>query len=232
MSTNGTRVRIRGKVQGVGFRPWVWQVAQQLGLRGDVCNDGAGVEVRLVGGAQAFIRQLAVGCPPLARIDDIQEQPWRWAQTPMDFTIRASAHSQMTTQVVPDAATCPACLAEMNDPRERRYRYPFINCTHCGPRFTIIRAMPYDRPATTMAGFALCPACEAEYRNPADRRFHAQPVACPDCGPQVSWVCGEAREEREAALKAAVLMLKQGGIVAVKGLGGSIWPVMRKTLRR
>ncbi|CAM8674478.1 MULTISPECIES: carbamoyltransferase HypF [Leclercia] len=220
MSTNGTRVRIRGKVQGVGFRPWVWQVAQQLGLRGDVCNDGAGVEVRLVGGAQAFIRQLAVGCPPLARIDDIQEQPWRWAQTPMDFTIRASAHSQMTTQVVPDAATCPACLAEMNDPRERRYRYPFINCTHCGPRFTIIRAMPYDRPATTMAGFALCPACEAEYRNPADRRFHAQPVACPDCGPQVSWVCGEAREEREAALKAAVLMLKQGGIVAVKGLGG------------
>ncbi|MFY9994923.1 MAG: carbamoyltransferase HypF [Leclercia sp.] len=220
MSDNGTQLRIRGKVQGVGFRPWVWQLAQRLGLKGDVCNDGAGVVVRLVGDAQAFIPQLAAGCPPLARIDDIDQQPWHWAALPLDFTIRASGQGQMSTQVVPDAATCPACLAEMNDPHERRYRYPFINCTHCGPRFTIIRAMPYDRPATTMAEFILCPACDAEYRNPADRRFHAQPVACPDCGPQLSWVSGEAHQEKDAALQAAVTALKSGGIVAIKGLGG------------
>ncbi|QHM69977.1 carbamoyltransferase HypF [Mixta intestinalis] len=218
MSVNGTRLRIRGKVQGVGFRPWVWQLAQRLALKGDVCNDGGGVVVRLVGQAQTFIAQLAVGCPPLARIDDISEQPWHWAVLPQDFTIIPSAQGKMTTQVVPDAATCPACLAEMNDPHQRRYRYPFINCTHCGPRFTIIRAMPYDRPSTTMAEFALCPACEAEYRNPADRRFHAQPVACPECGPQVSWVTGE--EEQENALQAAVAALKRGDIVAIKGLGG------------
>ncbi len=220
MSENGTRLRIRGKVQGVGFRPWVWQLAQRLGLKGDVCNDGGGVVVRLVGDAQAFIAQLADGCPPLARIDDVSEQPWHWAVLPQDFTIIASAQGQMSTQVVPDAATCPACLAEMNDPRQRRYRYPFINCTHCGPRFTIIRAMPYDRPATTMAEFALCPACEAEYRNPADRRFHAQPVACPDCGPQLSWVMGEVQAARESALQAAEAALKRGPIVAIKGLGG------------
>ncbi|MGQ9453226.1 carbamoyltransferase HypF [Leclercia sp. TB492] len=220
MSTNGTLLRIRGKVQGVGFRPWVWQLARQLGLKGDVCNDGAGVVVRLVAETQDFITRLAAGGPPLARIDDISEQPWHWASLPEAFTILPSGQGQMATQVVPDAATCPQCLAEMNDPGERRYRYPFINCTHCGPRFTIIRAMPYDRPATTMAEFALCPACEAEYRNPADRRFHAQPVACPDCGPQLSWVCGEVREEKDNALRAAVAALTQGGIVAIKGLGG------------
>lgn len=220
MCTNGTLLRIRGKVQGVGFRPWVWQLARQLGLKGDVCNDGAGVVVRLTGEAQDFITRLAAGGPPLARIDNISEQPWHWASLPEAFTILPSGQGKMTTQVVPDAATCPQCLAEMNDPGERRYRYPFINCTHCGPRFTIIRAMPYDRPATTMAEFALCPACAAEYRNPADRRFHAQPVACPDCGPQLSWVCGEWREEKDSALRAAVEALKQGGIVAIKGLGG------------
>lgn len=123
-------------------------------------------------------------------------------------------------------------LAEMRDPRERRYRYPFINCTHCGPRFTIIRAMPYDRPATSMAPFPLCVPCETEYRNPADRRFHAQPVACPDCGPQLEWRAGEGAATRESALSAAVAMLKGGGIVAVKGLGGFHWSATRLTRRR
>lgn len=220
MGNGGVQIRVRGKVQGVGFRPFVWQLAHQLQLRGDVCNDGAGVLVRLTGEAQAFTDALLRHCPPLARIDEVQTHPFEWAQPPADFTIRQSAGGTMTTQIVPDAATCPACLAEMRDPQERRYRYPFINCTHCGPRFTIIRAMPYDRPATSMASFPLCAPCEAEYRNPADRRFHAQPVACPACGPQLSWYTPENHATREQALAAAVSVLKEGGIVAVKGLGG------------
>ena len=173
---NGVQIRIRGKVQGVGFRPFVWQLARAQARCGDVCNDGDGVLVRLVGGDDGFTAALADHCPPLARIDSTACIPYRWAATPQDFTIRESGAGRMRTQIVPDAATCPACLAEMNDPRGRRYRYPFINCTHCGPRLTIIRAMPYDRPFTAMAPFPLCSPCEAEFRDPADRRFHAQPV--------------------------------------------------------
>ncbi|PXW37022.1 hydrogenase maturation carbamoyltransferase HypF [Klebsiella oxytoca] len=217
---NGVQIRIRGKVQGVGFRPFVWQLAQELGLCGDVCNDGDGVLVRLGGGDAAFLAELTQRCPPLARIDSTQTQPFAWAIAPLDFTIRQSGAGSMRTQIVPDAATCPACLAEMNDPQERRYRYPFINCTHCGPRFTIIRAMPYDRPLTSMSPFPLCPSCAAEYRNPADRRFHAQPVACAECGPQLEWRGDAANLFGEAALQAAIARLLAGEIVAVKGLGG------------
>ncbi|MDK9359123.1 carbamoyltransferase HypF [Lelliottia sp. V106_10] len=220
MSRNGVQLRVRGKVQGVGFRPFVWQLANQLGLRGDVCNDGEGVLVRLADEATAFQQRLLLDCPPLARIDSVETQPLTWPHLPAKFTIHHSAGGVMATQIVPDAATCPACLAEMRDPRERRYRYPFINCTHCGPRFTIIRAMPYDRPDTAMAAFPLCAPCEREYRNPADRRFHAQPVACPDCGPELEWRAGDSRLKRDDALAAAVAMLKSGGIVAIKGLGG------------
>ncbi|WP_336214516.1 carbamoyltransferase HypF [Enterobacter sp. P82] len=220
MCSNGVQLRVRGKVQGVGFRPFVWQLAQALQLTGDVCNDGEGVLVRLAGNGGAFTARLRQDCPPLARIDAIDLQPFTWRRVPEDFTIRHSAGGAMDTQIVPDAATCPACLAEMRDPRERRYRYPFINCTHCGPRFTIIRAMPYDRPSTSMATFPLCEPCETEYRNPADRRFHAQPVACPDCGPELEWRAGDIITTRESALSAAVEMLKNGGIVAIKGLGG------------
>ncbi len=140
----------------MGFRPFVWQLARAQARCGDVCNDGDGVLVRLVGGDDGFTAALADHCPPLARIDSTACIPYRWAATPQDFTIRESGAGRMRTQIVPDAATCPACLAEMNDPRARRYRYPFINCTHCGPRLTIIRAMPYDRPFTAMAPFPLC----------------------------------------------------------------------------
>ncbi|VFS63565.1 Carbamoyltransferase hypF [Kluyvera cryocrescens] len=147
-------------------------------------------------------------------------EPYDWPTIPTDFVIRESGAGAMSTQIVPDAATCPACLAEMNDPGERRYRYPFINCTHCGPRFTIINAMPYDRPLTVMAAFPLCKSCEAEYRNPDDRRFHAQPVACAECGPWLMWQSAEQKLQKEAALQAAVAMLDAGGIVAVKGIGG------------
>ena len=217
---NGVEIRIRGKVQGVGFRPFVWQLAQQQARFGDVCNDGAGVLVRLLGEEADFLAALHQHCPPLARIDEMQVQPYVWQSMPDDFVIRESGAGAMSTQIVPDAATCPACLAEMNDPQERRYRYPFINCTHCGPRFTIINAMPYDRPLTVMAAFPLCSACEAEYRNPYDRRFHAQPVACAECGPWLSWYAGGEPLHHEAALQAAIALLTSGGIVAIKGLGG------------
>ncbi|WP_312458004.1 carbamoyltransferase HypF [Pseudescherichia sp.] len=220
MSGSGVLIRVRGKVQGVGFRPFVWQLAQRLRRTGDVCNDGQGVVVRLWGEEAGFMAQMRQACPPLARIDQTDAVPFHWSQRPVAFTILPSAGGGMDTQIVPDAATCPACLAEMNDPTERRYRYPFVNCTHCGPRVTIIRAMPYDRPQTAMAAFPLCPACEAEYRNPADRRFHAQPVACPACGPQLAWHTAGETLAGEAALEAAVAMLDAGGIVAVKGLGG------------
>ena len=214
------QIRICGKVQGVGFRPFVWQLAQQRGCLGDVCNDSAGVLLRLYGDEADFIAALYQYCPPLARIDSTQIEPFDWPTIPTDFTIRQSGSGAMSTQIVPDAATCPACLAEMNDPQERRYRYPFINCTHCGPRFTIIHAMPYDRPFTVMAAFPLCPQCEAEYRNPYDRRFHAQPVACGECGPWLTWLSGSQCAQKEDALQAAVALLNAGGIVAVKGIGG------------
>ncbi|EBB7791868.1 carbamoyltransferase HypF [Escherichia coli] len=217
---NGVQIRIRGKVQGVGFRPFIWQLAQQSGRSGDVCNDGDGVLVRLLGDEAEFLAELARRCPPLARIDSLHVAPFHWPAVPVDFTIRQSTGGRMRTQIVPDAATCPACLAEMNNPQERRYRYPFINCTHCGPRFTIIRAMPYDRPLTTMAPFPLCPRCEAEYSHPADRRFHAQPVACDACGPRLEWRAKGAVLYGEAALQAAFLQLADGQIVAIKGIGG------------
>ncbi len=217
---NGVQIRIRGKVQGVGFRPFVWQLAQQLARCGDVCNDGDGVRVRLLGDEAAFLAALTRCCPPLARIDSVETRPFHWCTLPQDFAIRESGGGSMRTQIVPDAATCPACLAEMNNPQERRYRYPFINCTHCGPRFTIIRAMPYDRPFTTMAPFPLCPRCEAEYRHPGDRRFHAQPVACTDCGPHLEWRAEGESLAGEAALQAAIHQLQAGKIVAIKGVGG------------
>ncbi|MBE0003967.1 carbamoyltransferase HypF [Citrobacter freundii] len=217
---SGVQLRIRGKVQGVGFRPYVWQLAQRLQLHGDVCNDGDGVVVRLQEDPAVFIAQLHQHCPPLARIDSVESEAFAWTQQPADFSIRQSAGGTMNTQIVPDAATCPECLVEMNTPGERRYRYPFINCTHCGPRFTIIRAMPYDRPFTVMASFPLCAQCDKEYRDPYDRRFHAQPVACPACGPHLEWFSTDERAEKEEALQAAVSRLKAGGIVAVKGIGG------------
>ena len=147
----GVQLRIRGKVQGVGFRPFVWQLAQQLNLHGDVCNDGDGVEVRLLEDPETFLVQLHQHCPPLARIDSVEREPYIWSQLPTEFTIRQSTGGTMNTQIVPDAATCPACLAEMNTPGERRYRYPFINCTHCGPRLSRPGCGPHSGQATGWA---------------------------------------------------------------------------------
>ena len=223
----GIELRIKGKVQGVGFRPFVWLLANQYGLNGDVNNDGQGVLIRFVSppanALEQFLSDLQNKLPPLAQITDITQRAIDWpdAATVTSFTIRESENNQMDTQIIPDAATCPHCLADLFDPNNRRYHYPFTNCTHCGPRFTIIKAIPYDRKNTAMSVFPLCPQCEKEYTDPADRRFHAQPNACAVCGPHI-WL--QDREEtlatHETALKQTALLLQQGYIVAVKGLGG------------
>ncbi|WP_448206120.1 carbamoyltransferase HypF [Azospirillum sp. sgz302134] len=204
------RVRVRGQVQGVGFRPFVHGLAHRLGLTGWVLNDGEGVLAEVQGDALApFLTALRGEAPPLARIDTVEVSDIAGRDGESGFIIRASQGGAVTTGVTADAAVCPACLAELFDPRDRRHRYPFLNCTHCGPRFTITRRLPYDRPHTAMAGFPLCPDCAAEYADPANRRFHAQPTACPACGPTLS----HPIEEILAALRA-------GKIVAIKGLGG------------
>ena len=223
----GIELRIKGKVQGVGFRPFVWLLANQYGLHGDVNNDGQGVLIRLLEPTeqqlQPFLHDLQTKLPPLALITDIQQQEKPWKNPPHfeGFEIRESENNAMDTQIVPDAATCPACLKDLFDPTNRRYHYPFTNCTHCGPRFTIIKAIPYDRKNTSMADFPLCPDCAEEYKNPADRRFHAQPNACAVCGPHV-WLSNQqgAIIDEKTPIKTTALFLQQGKIVAVKGIGG------------
>ncbi|MBA3505561.1 MAG: carbamoyltransferase HypF, partial [Betaproteobacteria bacterium] len=223
------RIRVRGLVQGVGFRPAVWRLAHRYGLRGWVANDGEGVDIHVCGPAAAlhqFVGALEQETPPLARIDRVEREPAALLEQGEDFRIVESFATSVHTGVVPDAATCPACVAEIFNPLARRYRYPFTNCTHCGPRLSIIEAIPYDRAATTMRTFALCAACSAEYNNPNDRRFHAQPVACHACGPR-AWL--ERADGAPIALDtlttldavdAACTLLQRGRIVAIKGLGG------------
>lgn len=221
------RWRIGGRVQGVGYRPFVYRLAHSLGLCGWVRNSGGIVEIHAQGPApllQAFGRALLDQAPPAAR-PQLLEARAAPEEAAMAFRILASAGGAAAQiHVPPDLFACDDCLAELRDPAARRYRYPFINCTQCGPRYTLIEALPYDRPNTTMAGFALCPACGAEYADPLDRRFHAQPLACSVCGPRLRWH-GEAGETsaaggNEAALAAAVSALRAGRIVAVRGIGG------------
>lgn len=216
--------QVSGTVQGVGFRPFVYHLARELGLTGWVLNSPAGVELEVQGAQEQVMRfgeLLVTSAPPLAVITRCNKE-----ELPLgndgEFIIRPSSGGMADTQVAPDAALCPDCRRELFDPADRRYRYPFITCTNCGPRYSIITALPYDRPHTTMAGFPLCPACRAEYEDPADRRFHAQPLACAVCGPRLQLVdrdgthCGEA----EAALGRTIELLQQGMIVAIKGVGG------------
>ena len=218
--------RVRGRVQGVGFRPTVWRMARELGLAGEVLNDGEGVLVRVSGARSriaALLRQIQREPPPLAHIDSIEGRRYS-GRLPQDFRIAESLGGPVRTQIAPDAALCGACAAELRDPGQRRYRYPFTNCTHCGPRLSIATAVPYDRATTTMAPFALCAACEAEYRSPNDRRFHAEAMACPSCGPAASLVAfGQAAAPRggdDDAVKIAAELIARGDIIAVKGLGG------------
>lgn len=223
----GWAIRVTGFVQGVGFRPHVWRVAHDLGVRGQVLNDGQGVLIRLWCDAQMrdqMMAELRAKAPPLARIETMTVAALALDEKDLadGFEIIASASSQIKTGIVPDTATCPQCVAETLDDTNRRYLYPFTNCTHCGPRFTIIKKLPYDRSTTTMAPFTMCPDCQSEYDDPADRRFHAQPNACPTCGPTV-WLegrDGERLETKTAVLEQAAGVLKQGYILAIKGIGG------------
>ncbi|TCP96233.1 hydrogenase maturation carbamoyltransferase HypF [Cricetibacter osteomyelitidis] len=224
---HGIELRIKGKVQGVGFRPFVWLLANEYQLKGDVNNDGEGVLIRFFEpnftALQGFLTDLYAKLPPLAEITALSQREMQWQNlsNSNEFVIRESEGGAMDTQILPDAATCPECLAELFDRNNRRYHYPFTNCTHCGPRFTIIKAIPYDRKNTSMANFPFCPECEREYKNPANRRFHAQPNACPVCGPHI-WLQDNQHilAERENALKQTTLLLVKGNIIAVKGLGG------------
>lgn len=210
-------IRVRGVVQGVGFRPTVWHLARLHALRGWVTNDGDGVMAHVCGppsAIAAFVEDLAQGAPPLARIDQIEREPAASLPAAEGFRIVMSRAGDVRTAIVPDAATCVECLREIRDPASRRYRYPFTNCTHCGPRLAIIEGIPYDRATTTMRAFELCAACRAEYEDPSDRRFHAQPIACPACGPRVWLTCGG-----DPVVEARRFLLS-GHLIAVKGLGG------------
>jgi hydrogenase maturation protein HypF len=222
------RIRVKGLVQGVGFRPTVWRLARENGLRGAVWNDSQGVEIHLCGEASLidrFCDQLLSQPPPLAKIDSIDRRPTQRIPEQDDFIIAASRTGEVQTGIVPDAATCTACREDIADPRNRRYRYPFANCTHCGPRLSIVEGIPYDRINTSMRHFPMCDACEAEYCDPGDRRFHAQPNACPACGPRV-WLSDaegraiEAGVAGEDAIEEACRRLAAGAILAIKGIGG------------
>ena len=222
----GCRALVQGRVQGVGFRPFVYRLAREHGLAGYVQNTSRGVEIELHGEVEAeerFLSRLEKELPPLARITSLHTEEIAPRTDLDEFTIRGSEGEDTHSVLIsPDIAVCPDCLAEILDPADRRSRYPFTNCTNCGPRYSITRSIPYDRSGTSMACFPMCPACESEYHDPLDRRFHAQPNACPECGPQI-WATdrqGRTLAHRDEALGRIVRDLMKGRIVALKGLGG------------
>ncbi len=229
VASRRARARVHGTVQGVGFRPYVYRLANELGLAGWVLNDARGVLLEVEGEPERvgeFLDRLAADAPPLAVVERVEIS----ALAPLgerSFAIRESPRGAVAdAPVTPDTATCADCLDELFDPGDRRHRYPFINCTNCGPRFTIVRGVPYDRPFTTMARFEMCPACRAEYEDPSDRRFHAQPNACAECGPCVRLIDPDGHAARAGGsgsgdqVLAAATALCDGAIVAVKGIGG------------
>lgn len=219
----GQRIEVTGRVQGVGFRPYVWRLARKAGLTGQVLNDAGGVRIEVWGRQaqlQDFTDALQQDPPPLARIETLRS--YRVTNPPPrdDFIIAQSGGGPVTTEITPDAATCPDCLREVFDPADRRHGYAFTNCTHCGPRLSIVEGIPYDRARTSMRGFAICADCLHEYQDPQDRRFHAQPNACPACGPQVWLEDTSGRIACTDPIARAAKMLALGRIVAIKGIGG------------
>jgi len=224
----GECIRVSGIVQGVGFRPTVWRLARECGLVGRVWNDAEGVSIHAWGTPESLeilVQRLQAEPPPLSRIEKIARTSLDdTGEVPAEFLIVASREGEIRTGVAADAATCPECLAEVLDPANRRSRYPFTNCTHCGPRLSIVRAIPYDRANTSMAAFPMCPRCQAEYESPADRRFHAQPNACGDCGPHLWLEDAEGTalppDEGRDVIETAARLIRAGSIVAIKGIGG------------
>ncbi|HWF19346.1 MAG TPA: carbamoyltransferase HypF, partial [Verrucomicrobiae bacterium] len=225
MNCERAKIMVRGTVQGIGFRPFVYKLATELGLNGWVLNSSQGVQIEVEGARamlDSFLQRLEKEKPPHAAIHGV-EHSLLDAVGHAGFEIRDSDdEGSKTACVPPDLATCADCLREIFDPRNRRYLYPFTNCTNCGPRFTIIEALPYDRCHTSMKQFTMCAECEAEYQNPLDRRFHAQPNACPKCGPQLAFWDETGKELAEGGdvLKQAVMAIRSGSIVALKGMGG------------
>ncbi len=223
----GLSIRVRGIVQGVGFRPSVWHLARECSISGSVRNDAAGVLIQAWGKASdlsRFLDLLRTSPPPLAKIESVESSPLPEEAHGSEFMIIESVAGAAQTGVAPDAATCPDCLAETMDPQNKRYRYPFTNCTHCGPRLSILHTVPYDRSHTSMNDFQMCEACQTEYDDPANRRFHAQPNACPDCGPRV-WIEDRRGQKIEPetgsdAIAAVAALINMGSIVAIKGIGG------------
>ena len=216
---SGRQFRIRGLVQGVGFRPYVWRLANELGLSGWVRNDGAGV-IAAVNGKNwpKFKTRLPLEAPRLARIDGIEDEA---AEVSGDgFVILDSESGEVKTAIGPDAAICPECVAEICDPASRRWRYAFTTCTHCGPRYTVSHRIPYDRAQTSLAAFPLCAPCSDEYLAPADRRFHAETTCCRHCGPQLRLLSDDGQPLAGDPIAEALRLLSDGKVVAIKGLGG------------
>ncbi|MEK6759951.1 MAG: carbamoyltransferase HypF [Deltaproteobacteria bacterium] len=222
---DGIRIHITGVVQGVGFRPFVYNLAVSHSIRGFCLNDSEGVVIEAYGDRlDRFVEELKSNAPPLSRITGLRTEPCFLTGDVTGFSIRESVSFAGAFGLIsPDFAVCAECLAELFDPNDRRHLYPFINCTNCGPRYSIIKDMPYDRPNTTMAGFMMCPACDAEYHDPSDRRFHAQPNACEICGPKAWLVDGTGKpvsRVNSPAIDEAVRLLQEGRIIAIKGIGG------------
>lgn len=219
----GLQINVRGRVQGVGFRPFVWRLAKGARLKGHVRNDGSGVKIAAWGTQSAladFLRSIKLNAPPLAVIENLTSTPISGEAPSKDFQILRSESGTISTEITPDAATCDKCLTEIRDPRDRRYRYPFTNCTHCGPRLSIVTGIPYDRAQTSMREFAMCPDCQREYDNPNDRRFHAQPNACHACGPTIWLRDAQGDVTCTDPLAETAKRLLQGQIIAIKGIGG------------
>ena len=220
---NCLKITLKGLVQGVGMRPFIYNLALSLGLKGQVYNDGIGVRISLCGSAadcESFLSSIKKNPPPLARIDEIICE--NSSEIFDDFRIISSQQAQKIAPILSDFAICADCEAEFRDPKNRRYHHAFINCTHCGPRFSIISSLPYDRKNTSMAEFKMCASCEREYNDPLNRRFHAQPTCCPNCGPKafLKDLKGQILAHGESAFSACAELLEQGKIIAIKGLGG------------